>query len=58
MQSIHCINCSKHAVYILHLLSKTCSLYTASSRFCDKGNCLFCQKKQVKGVLHEGLRFA
>ena len=58
MQSIHCIIYPKHAVYTLHKLPETCSLYTASSRFFDKGNCLFCQKKQVKGVVHEGRRFA
>ena len=58
MQSIHCINFPKHAVYTLHKLPETCSLYTASSLFFDKGNCLFCQKKHVKGVVHEGRRFA
>ena len=58
MQSIHCINCLKHAVYTLHKLPERCSLYTASSRFFDKGNCLFCQTEQVKGIMHKGRCFA
>ena len=47
MQSIHCINCQKHAVYTLHHLV-----------FATKATACFVKKKQVKGVVHEGRRFA
>jgi len=47
MQSIHCINCLKDAVYTLHHLV-----------FATKATACFVKKKHVKGVVHEGRRFA
>lgn len=47
MQSIHCINCLKHAVYTLHNLV-----------FATKATACFVKTEHVKGVMHEGRCFA